>query len=211
MVQRIDYPVMKIGILDYGVGNIASISNAIKRLGYECTIVGAGHKKPKLTHLIIPGVGSFGYCRNKLNNPELSDLLLEYVSIKKINTLGICVGMQLMFESSTESPDYEGLSWFDGTITKLLATNNQRVPHVGWNEVNFIVSTVGFECGDKPNFYFDHSFAYKGIETDYTVATCEYSEKFTAIVERDHMIGIQFHPEKSQKNGLRILKSFITR
>lgn len=199
----------KIGILDYGVGNLLSISNALSRIGYDSSIVGIDRDNPRLSHLIIPGVGSFGYCRNQLENSDLLNLVSEYVLIDEIRTLGICVGMQLMFEASEESPNAKGLRWFDGIVTQIEATEKHRVPHVGWNCVNFHHDTLGFYVDESPNFYFDHSFAYPDIKSKYSVATCNHSENFAAVIEKDNIVGVQFHPEKSQKNGLKLLKNFI--
>ncbi len=197
------------GILDYGVGNLASIANAVGRTGHESMLVGVEHGLPEISHLIIPGVGSFGYCREQLMNNNLHEILQEYIFIRKINALGICVGMQLMFDGSEESPSASGLGWVNGYISKLKSVNGNRVPHVGWNNVRFEKKSLGFSEGDSPNFYFDHSYALKTINPDLTVASSDYGGGFSAIVEKENLLGIQFHPEKSQKNGALILENFL--
>lgn len=200
-----------VGILNYGVGNISSIANAIARLGYNFKIIEAAVDAINLSHLIIPGVGSFGYCKSKLVSSELFNIMSEYVAIKKTPTLGICVGMQLMLEASQESPGISGFGWFQGTAEKIKATQDRRVPHVGWNSVEFQNDTLGFKKNDTPNFYFDHSFAYKDTENLYSSAVCEYSEVFAAVIEYENIVGVQFHPEKSQRNGLKLLENFLQR
>ena len=197
------------GILDYGVGNLASIANAVRRTGHESTLVGVEHGLPKISHLIIPGVGSFGYCKEKLINSNLYEILLEYIFNRKINALGICVGMQLMFAGSDESPTVLGFGWVNGYISKLKSVNGCRVPHVGWNNVRFEKKSLGFSKGDSPNFYFDHSYALKTIDPNLTIASSDYGGGFSAIVEKENLLGIQFHPEKSQKNGALILENFL--
>ena len=199
----------KVGILDYGVGNLASIVNAIQRTDSEAILVGLEHGAPEISHFIIPGVGSFGYCRNKLNDKNITEIVHEYVFQKRINSLGICVGMQLMFQFSDESPQTEGFGWFEGNISRLQPTNISRVPHVGWNNVLFEQNSLGFLEGENPNFYFDHSYAFKKIQSGLTIASCDYCEKFSAIVKKENLLGIQFHPEKSQKNGARIIENFL--
>ena len=199
----------KVGILDYGVGHLASIATAVGRSVHETLLVGIEHGTPEISHLIIPGVGSFGYCKDKITNNNLNEVLLEYIFNRKINALGICVGMQLMFNSSEESPSAQGFGWVDGKISKLKTTNGMRVPHVGWNNVKFFRKSLGFAEGDSPNFYFDHSYAFKNIYSDLTVASTDYGEGFSAIIEKENLLGIQFHPEKSQKNGAVVFEHFL--
>jgi len=198
-----------VGILDYGIGNLNSILNAVERLGYSAEVTAEISHKANFTHLIIPGVGAFGPCVKKLKERISVESLSEVVLESKIPTLGICVGMQLMFESSEEDTSEAGLSWFPGRIKKLKSSDKERVPHVGWNEVKFKSDSLGFTKDSSFHFYFDHSYAYVDQQAPDVEAVCDYSGGFSAIVRRKNIIGVQFHPEKSQKNGKKLLESFL--
>ena len=198
----------KVGILDYGIGNLNSIVNAFERLGHEAKIINKLEGNRQLSHLVIPGVGAFGSCAEKLKSTISIDLLNELVLHTKIPTLGICVGMQLMCSSSEEDCSVAGLSWFSGEIKKLKSSNQERIPHVGWNEVRFKNDYLGFQKSALKHFYFDHAYAYIETEGVESKAICDYSDNFSAIISLENIIGVQFHPEKSQKNGAILLEHF---
>ena len=199
----------KVGILDYGIGNLNSIVNAVERLGHRAEIIAEIDQHSQLSHLIIPGVGAFGSCANKIRDRVSINVLSDLVLGTKIPTLGICVGMQLMCHSSEEDNSVEGLGWFPGKIKKLRSSDEARVPHVGWNEVLFKNNSLGFHQNSSSHFYFDHSYAYVKEQSAEVEAVCDYADGFSAIIRRENIVGVQFHPEKSQKNGAKLLENFF--
>ena len=200
-----------VGIIDYNSGNIRSVINAVESIGATTQRVYDFDQLAGCSHMILPGVGAFGFCVDRLRESGLL-LALESWALKDGKPLlGICVGMQLMADSSEEQDRQDGLGWIGGSVRKLEENSNAgiRVPHVGWNEVVFSESLGLFKSGECVDFYFDHSFAYKDPVLGCEVGFCKHGFQFSAIVRRDNILAVQFHPEKSQAAGMRLLKSFL--
>ena len=197
-------------IVDYGVGNTCSISNAIRALGYrKLKISGAEQDLLHADALILPGVGAFEACSKSLRDRHLDKILHEAVLIRKKNVLGICVGMQLMATISEENGTHAGLDWIPGQVVRLNLPDNYAVPHVGWNDIRHRNEHILFSRTSKsPNFYFDHSYHYQ-CDEQFVTAECDYGTPVTAAIKKDNIHGVQFHPEKSQNNGLRLFRSFF--
>uniref|UniRef100_UPI00352B7A41 imidazole glycerol phosphate synthase subunit HisH n=1 Tax=Aerococcus urinaeequi TaxID=51665 RepID=UPI00352B7A41 len=182
----------QIAIVDYGLGNIANLTNALEFLGHEVTITNNKEELKKAEKIILPGVGHFKDAMNKINELGLKETLSELKEEKTF--VGICLGMQLLFEHSEEG-NVDGLGYLPGEVKKI--TGDVTVPHLGWNKLKSTVPSL------SDDVYFIHSFK---VHTDENVvATAEYDEDVVAIVQKDSLIGIQFHPEKSGDKGLQIL------
>lgn len=200
----------KIAIIDYDMGNVKSVENAINHTGSYDIVVTDNHDIIKNSDiLILPGVGAFPDAMSKLSDKGLIELLNHEVMIRKKPVLGICLGMQLLFESSEEIRHCTGLGWIPGKVVYMKPSENLRVPHVGWNSLirKNNDSVFSYLQHDK-DFYFVHSLWAKCPE-EFVIATFNYGQEMTASVQNDNVIGMQFHPEKSQKNGLRAIKSFL--
>jgi len=201
---------LKIVIIDYGVGNTHSVSNAIKFLGYhKVSISNQIGAIEKADALILPGVGAFEEAMRNLMSRDLHHLLNEEVLVKKKPILGICVGMQMLATQSEENGIHQGLNWIEGNVKKLEVPKILSVPHVGWNNLTLKKPEIMFARNtDQSNFYFDHSYWFDCHEK-YVAAFCDYGIKVTAAVQHENIFGVQFHPEKSQTNGLKLFRSFF--
>ena len=200
----------KVGLIDYGAGNIQSLSNAIEHVGAQVQLVRGTNDIDGMTHLVLPGVGAFGFCAERLRATEIVPAIEEWVFTQRRPILGICVGMQLLADSSEELGPHAGLGWIGGTVNRLQSEDTEiRIPHVGWNTVYFEDDFGVFQQGCESDFYFDHSFAYHSPREGQTLATCTHGQSFSAAVRRENIVGVQFHPEKSQTSGLRFLSSFL--
>lgn len=200
---------MKIVIVDYGMGNIRSIINALNFLG-EMNITVSSHASEILAadKLILPGVGNFATAISQIKVANIDIALMEAVHIMKKPILGICLGMQLMCSSSTESGINKGLCFVDANVTEF-DRNIKKVPHVGVNQVIPIANSRLFSgLGESPDFYFTHSFKMLS-SVDIGQSICNYYGQFIAAFEKDNCAGVQFHPELSQTNGLMLLENFI--
>ncbi len=199
----------KIAVVDYGMGNLRSVQNALSELGALGEIVATPERLAGYHKIILPGVGAFGDAAERLQSSGMRRALSACVASRHL-LLGICLGMQLLCSSSEESPGVEGLGFFDVGVKKLAASEGQRVPHIGWNELtieqpHWVVAGVA----QRSDVYFLHSYAADiGIGPD-LVASAKHTDGFPAIIARDNVVGIQFHPEKSQKVGLAILRNFV--
>ena len=192
-----------IAIVDYGAGNLVSVKKAFDWLGQESLITSDPAQVARAAKIVLPGVGHFASTMS-LTRCGLRDAIAEAIK-GRIPFLGICVGMQWMFAGSTESPETPGLGLFEGTCEHFSAS--VKSPHVGWNSLQIDSSARLFRGVPYSSFvYFTHSFRAPVAEA--TVACCEYGGKFAAAVERDHVFGVQFHPEKSGETGLRLLSNF---
>lgn len=201
---------MKLGMIDYGRGNLRSVINACRALGHNPTLVTTPEGLDGLTHLIFPGQGAFGDCMDSLNRLGLAGPLRGWIKAGK-PYFGICVGFQLLFESSEECPGTDGLGVFKGHV-KRFTSYNIKVPHMGWNSVELKNSNppfwVGFE--GEPYFYFVHSYYPDGVDAEVVTATCAYGqETFCAGIESGALLAVQYHPEKSQHAGLQLLGNFL--
>ena len=197
-----------IAVIDYGVGNLFSVSKAVEASGAEVEVTGDADRIRAAEKLILPGVGAFGDCMRNLRAAELDGVIVEEIERGK-PLMGICVGLQILFEGSEESPEEPGLGVFKGRVRRIRA-EHLKIPHMGWN---FIRTSDGrFDgIGERPYFYFVHS--YHAVPTDRSLiaATTDYGEELTAAVARDNIFAVQFHPEKSGDVGLQVLKNFMGR
>ncbi|MES2284298.1 MAG: imidazole glycerol phosphate synthase subunit HisH [Bacteroidota bacterium] len=200
----------KIAIIDYGVGNVHSVINAINYLGYKKIKVSDEESVINDADvLILPGVGAFDESIKNLRDKNLHHILNEVVLVKKKPILGICVGMQMLATYSEENGIHEGLDWIKGRVKKLVLPKEFAIPHVGWNNVNIVKTEPLFERNkENSHFYFDHSY-YFDCEANYIAGFCDYGKKVTAAVQNGNIFGVQFHPEKSQINGLKLFKGFF--
>ena len=199
-----------IAIIDYGVGNLFSLASSLASLGFDAVVTGDSAVIRKADRLILPGVGAFGDAADKLRETGLDDLIRDEVKKGK-ELLGICLGMQLLFEKSYEYGDHAGLGLLKGEVVPLEGMIDQtlKIPHIGWNALKYVKPDCrlfrGIREGDF--VYFVHSFHAVGCE-DSLSATSEYGIPVTAVVAKDNVFGCQFHPEKSGKVGLAILAAF---
>lgn len=199
-----------IAILDYDAGNIKSVEKAFKILGEETILTRDFSVIKKADRLVLPGVGSFAAAMDNLKKYELDKAIHEFVATGK-PFLGICLGLQLLFESSEESPGVEGLHVLDGIVKRIPDSEGIKVPHIGWNSLDFPNEGRLFNGIDDGAFvYFVHSYYLQAKEPSIVTATTEYGCHIHASVEKDNIFACQFHPEKSSTVGLKILKNFAT-
>jgi glutamine amidotransferase len=198
----------RIAILDYGMGNLRSVEKALERVGAEAEITSERSRAEEAGGVILPGVGAFPRAMDRVREIALDELVAARVEAG-VPTLGICLGMQLLFESSVENEGAGGLALLTGVVAPLEA-NGYKVPHIGWSPVHWAHSSRLTEGLDQETpFYFVHSFAPRpGIDAD-VLGTAAYGERFTCAVERPPLYGVQFHPEKSSSAGLRLLANFV--
>jgi len=200
---------MKLAIVDYGMGNIKSISTSLKYLGVDDIYLSSDYEVLRSADkIILPGVGSFGEAMNKIKERSLDKYLYELVLEGSKPLLGICLGMQLLSKSSNEGGDSLGLSMVDAEVRRF-ESNGIKIPHVGFNQVK-INNDSKLYAGllGEPDFYFTHSYKMTS-DSNISASYCEYGERFVASFEKDNIAGVQFHPELSQRNGLKLLKNFI--
>lgn len=194
-----------IGIIDYGAGNLNSICKAWEYLGYNTEIIKKNKDTKKYEALILPGVGAFPEAMERLKENNLITFINKFIETKK-PMLGICLGMQLLFEWGYEDEKTKGLDFLPGEIIKM--KDDKKIPHMGWNELEILKEDPLFNGLPKnPHFYFVHSYQLKEI-TKEVIAVTEYGEKIPAVVKKGNIIGLQFHPEKSGQNGLKLLENF---
>ena len=200
---------MKIVIVDYGMGNLKSVLSVFEYLGYQdVAISNSPDVLKQADKLILPGVGSFAMAMSSLNEFRLSSLIQNLVTVDKTPLLGICLGMQLMGKSSTEGGFTEGLGLVDGIIDNF-ALDSFKVPHVGYNQVEVSQCSRLFrDIPGRPDYYFTHSFRMKS-EKNIGQSTCNYIEEFVCAFELNNTAGVQFHPELSQANGIKLLRNFL--
>lgn len=198
-------------IVNYGLGNVGSVSNALEALGYPAVLSDKAEDFSRATHIILPGVGAFDDCMRALSRRGLVPLLSREVREKKKPYLGICLGMQILSERSEEGGREQGLGWISGTVRRFRVDERRvRVPHVGWNDVAVLKESPLFTGITKPIFYFVHSYHLAPRDTAAVAGTTDYGETFVSAVAEGNMFGVQFHPEKSQRAGLDLLASFLS-
>ena len=198
-----------IAVIDYDAGNIKSVEKALVHLGKEAVITRDHDLLLHADKVILPGVGAFGDAMSRLNVYALVDVIKEIVS-KGTPFMGICLGLQLLFDSSEESPGVEGLGILPGRILRFPQTPGFKVPQIGWNSLTFPKSSRLFKGVDEGSYvYFVHSYYLKADDRNDVAANSDYILNFDAAVERDNVFACQFHPEKSSDVGLKILKNFI--
>ena len=198
-----------IAIIDYDAGNLKSVEKALQFLGVEAKITSSAEEILGADKIILPGVGAFGDAMEKLNNSGLSEVIREAVR-RKIPLLGICLGLQLLFEASEESEGVDGLSVLKGKIVRIPDKEGFKVPHIGWNSLKINPESKLFAGIPEDSYvYFVHSY-YLAAEEPIVAATTDYVVDIHAAVEKEHVFACQFHPEKSGDIGLKLLKNFAT-
>ena len=199
-----------IAIIDYDAGNIKSVEKAMEHLGQDVRLTRDAKTILAADHVILPGVGNFGDAMEKLNRYGLTSVIRETVE-KKIPFLGICLGLQLLFESSEESPGIPGLGILKGKIVRFDEREGYKIPHMGWNSLHLQNEGRLFRgIPDQAYVYFVHSYYLKAEEEQIVKASSDYANRIHASVEQDNVFACQFHPEKSSEVGLQILKNFVS-
>ncbi len=198
-----------IAVIDYDAGNMKSVEKALNYLGQEACVTREKKSILDAEGVILPGVGAFGDAMDKLHRFGLAEVIRACVE-RGTPFLGICLGLQLLFESSEESPGVEGLSVLKGSIRRIPSQEGLKVPHIGWNDLSFPKRGRLFEgLGDHPYVYFVHSYYLQAAEEGIVTAYTEYGVQIHASVEKGNLFACQFHPEKSSEVGLRILQNFV--
>lgn len=198
-----------VAIIDYDAGNILSVEKAVRFLGKDVKVTDDKSEILSADHVILPGVGAFGDCMSHLRQRNLVEVIAE-VKQKDIPFLGICLGLQLLFEKSEESSGVKGLGLLNGAIHRFPEENGLKVPHMGWNSIDFPREGRLFKgIPDNSYVYFVHSYYLKADDPSIVTATCDYGLTFDASVECGNVFATQFHPEKSGEIGLSILKNFL--
>jgi imidazole glycerol phosphate synthase glutamine amidotransferase subunit len=200
---------MNVAVIDYGAGNLLSVTNALRELGAEPRIVSTPDAIEGATHLILPGVGAFGDCMRGLADRGFPDAVREWIADDR-PFLGICLGYQFLFEGSDESPEIPGLGVFQGRVVRF-RDQGLKIPHMGWNAAlpTRPENPLWKKLGAEPYFYFVHSYFPQPEDPEIVAATTEYGESFASAVRRGRLIATQFHPEKSQTAGLKLLHAFL--
>jgi imidazole glycerol phosphate synthase glutamine amidotransferase subunit len=194
-----------ISIFDYGGGNLRSVENTLGAIGAKYQVVQAARALDQASAIILPGVGHFGQMMRALHDSGADRVLRERISAG-VPFLGICLGLQALFESSEEAPEQAGFGVFKGQVRRF--NGQARVPHMGWNSLRRMRdSRLLNGTGAEPYLYFANS--YYAPVVDATSASCEYGEPFTAVLEQDNIFGVQFHPEKSGPSGLQVVRNFV--
>jgi glutamine amidotransferase len=199
-----------IAIIDYGAGNIQSVYKALNFIGAKCKVTSSKDELLAADGAILPGVGSFGDTVNTMENHGLKNTIIKFINSGK-PFLGICLGLQLLFPESEESAGAKGLNCFQGSIKKIPNQNGTlKIPHMGWNSLK-IKKKDGIFKGieDEPYVYFVHSYYLDAKDKSIVAATTRYGVEIDAAIEKDNVIATQFHPEKSGKTGLKMLKNFV--
>lgn len=200
-----------IAIIDYDAGNIKSVQKAFEYVGEDVLLTRDASKILSADKVVLPGVGSFGDAMQKLNEYDLVGVINEVID-KGTPFLGICLGMQLLFERSEESPGVSGLGILKGEIVKIPDKEGYKIPHIGWNSLALKNNASLFDGVEgEPYVYFVHSYYLKADDRDVVAATCDYTTTMDVSVEKDNIFGCQFHPEKSSDLGIEIIKNFLKR
>ena len=201
-----------ITIIDYGVGNLSSIKNMLKRIGVAANITNNLAEIEVAEKLILPGVGHFNYGMQQLHKSNVIPILNQRVLQQKVPILGICLGVQLLTKSSEEGNE-PGLGWIDGTtiaFDKAKIGNDKKIPHMGWSDVNsYQQSKLFTNMPIEPRFYFVHSYHLQLNNPNNVLVNANYGYEFAAGIEHENILGVQFHPEKSHKFGMKLLENFV--
>lgn len=199
----------RVCILDYGSGNVKSVFNLISSIAEDVVVSNEPARIADATHVVLPGVGAFGAAMRRIRETlPMPDLEQAALSQGK-PFLGICVGMQVLAGIGKEFGEHDGLGWIDGQVAELDA-KGLPLPHVGWNNVMCKQASPLFAgLGEQPDFYFVHSFAFTPNDPRHEIATSHYGTDFCSAIQRDNLFGVQFHPEKSQRAGIQLIKNFL--
>jgi glutamine amidotransferase len=200
----------KIGLVDYGSGNLRSVQHALEHAGADCILVHSPAEAVGCSALVVPGVGSFGDCARQLREAGLWGFIKDWIAADR-PYLGICLGYQLLFESSEESPGVEGIGALRGKVVHFPKESGLKIPHMGWNQLHLAKPSDRLMAGlgENPDFYFVHSYYPVPADPSVVTSTCDYGVEFAASVTRGNLSAVQFHPEKSQALGLAMLRNFI--
>ncbi|MFH0839138.1 MAG: imidazole glycerol phosphate synthase subunit HisH [Candidatus Omnitrophota bacterium] len=197
-----------IAIIDYGMGNLRSVLKAFEHIASKAFVTSSPSRILKADKIVLPGVGAFGDAIEELTRKGLYDAIIEAIGRGK-PFFGICLGMQLLVSQSQESPHAKGLRVLKGEVVKFIPTTKLKVPHIGWNQVELVKKSLLFKgLKNREYFYFAHSFYVKPKERNAVSGITNYGVRFTSCIEKENIFGVQFHPEKSQKAGLVVLKNF---
>lgn len=202
---------MTVAVVDYGMGNVRSVAKALEAVGAEVQVSSKPEDLRKAERIVLPGQGAFRDCIANLKAAGLVDALSEEVRGKRKPFLGICLGLQMLADVSYENGTFQGLGWVSGRVERLTVNDaSLKLPHIGWNDVSFSETPLANGMKKNPIFYFDHSYHFVCQDPALRVASCEYGGAFAAAIQQDNLFAVQFHPEKSQDVGLRLLKNFLT-
>lgn len=199
-----------IAIINYGVGNLSSILNMFNRLSIDAIITDKTSDIKVADKLLIPGVGHFDSCMKNFNASGLRHLVEQRIFTDKINTLGICVGAQMMTRGSEEGME-KGLGWIDAETIKFTSSkeNDIKIPHMGWADLKVVQnSPLWNDVPNQPRFYFAHSYHFNFESDSHVIGKCFYGYEYASAFSNDHIYGLQFHPEKSHKYGMKVLANF---
>lgn len=201
----------RVAIVDYGMGNLDSVARVVQHSGGDPIITHEAEDLQAASYIILPGVGAFHAGMKNIQTYGLEQVLREQVLNKGVPFLGICLGMQLLATKGWEGEETKGLGWIEGEIQRFVPNSPDiRIPHVGWNEVEFkLPSPVFQEIPSGKDFYFVHSYHFLCAHTEEAIAHTPYCGNFVSVVGKDNILGVQFHPEKSQKLGLKLIKNFL--
>lgn len=200
----------RVGVIDYGGGNLQNVLNVLKFLGHDGALVSQESDLDSVDRLIFPGVGSLGDCVEDLDRKKLRAPLLQWLNEDR-PYFGICLGYQVLFESSEESPGLEGLGFFKGTVIRFDDSHGLKIPHMGWNEVNPVDPDYYVWSGTPSplHLYFVHSFYPKPADDSLISSTAEYGSTFASSIAQGNIFAGQFHPERSQDAGLKLISNFL--
>lgn len=202
---------MRIGIINYGMGNLRSVRNAFHAVGGDAGVAERPEDLAQMDAVVLPGVGAFGDGMANLHAQGWVQALEEQVRRQGKPFIGLCLGQQLLATKGTEHGDHSGLGWIAGTVDRLASAPGLRIPQIGWNDVRFTPGSRMYAgLGESRNFYFVHSFVLRPDDASQVNGVCEHGETFCASIERDNIWATQYHPEKSQHAGLAVLKNFLT-
>lgn len=198
-----------ITIVNYGMGNVGSMLNMFKRIGVKAALESEPESILRATKIVLPGVGAFDAAMQRINKKAgLLEALNQKANIEKVPILGVCLGMHLLTNSSEEG-ELDGLGWINGSVKKFPSNLDKKVPHMGWNIAKPIKqSKLTSALGEQPRYYFVHSYYVHVLDKSHTLMKTNYGLEFDSAIEKENIMGVQFHPEKSHKFGMKILENF---